>query len=122
MARPFAYFSPHRNPTPTGKDEPAEPSPVNGSDTYTFAPAMSHALIPALPLAPALTDAAVDSIVRYLEADFQRFLRTILEARPPVFVPQPLVIPVNPCKRLLKARFPELYCGKTHIGCYNFIQ
>ena len=128
MARPPARRSPCRNSLPTGKDEPAGPAPTEGSDTYTPAPAVSRAPTPAPapapapPLAPAPVDA--DATVRYSEADLQRILRTVLEVRPlaPAPAPQPLVFPDGPCERPLKARFPELYCGKTHMECYNFIQ
>ena len=127
MARPPARRSPCRNPPPTGKDEPAGPAPTEGSDTYTPAPAVSRAPTPAPapapapPLAPAPVDA--DATVRYSEADLQRILRTVLEARPlaPAPAPQPLVFPDGPRERPLKARFPELYRGKTHMECYNFI-
>ena len=128
MARPPACRSPRRNPPPTGKDEPAGPAPTEGSDTYTPAPAVSRAPTPAPAPAPAppLASAPVDAntTVRYLEADLQRILRTVLEARllAPTLAPQPRVFPNGPRKRPLKARFPELYRGKTHIECYNFIQ
>ena len=126
MARPPARRSPRRNPPPTGEDEPAGPAPTEGSDTYTPAPAVSRAPTPApapaSPLAPVPVDA--DATVRYSEADLQRILRTVLEARPlaPAPAPQPLVFSDGPRERPLKARFPELYCGKTHMECYNFIQ
>ena len=83
---------------------------------------MSCALICASLAAPALALAAVNSTARYLEADFQQIFRTVLETRPPVFAPQPLVFPEGPCERPLKAKFPELYCDKTYMECYNFIQ
>ena len=128
MARPLACRSPRRNPSPTGEDEPAGPAPTEGSDTYTPAPAVSRAPTPAPapapapPLAPAPVDA--DATVRYSEADLQRIFRTVLEARPlaPAPAPQPLVFPNGPRKRPLKARFSELYRGKTNMECYNFIQ
>ena len=85
--------------------------------------ALTPALVPALapPLAPAPVNA--NATVRYSEADLQRTFRTVLEARPLAFAPasQPLVFPDGPRERLLKARFPELYCGKTQMECYNFI-
>ena len=28
----------------------------------------------------------------------------------------------NPCEKPLKAWFPDVYQGKTHIKCYNFFQ
>ena len=128
MARPPARRSPRRNPPPTGEDEPAGPAPTEGSDIYTPAPAVSRALTPAPAPAPAplLAPVPVDAnaTVRYSEADLQRIFRTVLEARPlaPAPAPQPLVFPDGPRERPLKARFPELYRGKTHMECYNFIQ
>ena len=73
MARPPARCSRRRNPPPIGKDEPAGLAPTEGSDTYTPAPAVSHALTPAPasalapPLAPTLVNA--NTTVRYSEAD-----------------------------------------------------
>ena len=128
MARPLACHSPCRNLFPTSKDELASPAPTKGSDTYTLTLAISHALTsvlapaPALPLGSAPVDA--NRMVKYSEADLQRILRTVLEARPPALAPapQPLAFPNSPRKRPLKARFSKLYCNKTHMECYNFIQ
>ena len=121
MARPPACRSPHQNPPPTGKNKPASLAPTKGSDTYTPFPAVSHTLTPAPPAACVLAPTTVNSTVRYSDADLQRIFRTVLETRPSVFAPQPLVFPDSLSKRPLKARFPELYCGKTHMECYNFI-
>ena len=77
-------------------------------------------------LAPPLVHAPVDAnaTVGYSEADLQRILRTILEASSlaPALASQLLVLSHGPRKRPLKARFPELYRGKTYMECYNFIQ
>ena len=124
MARPLACHSLCRNPSPTGKDEPASPTPTESSDTYTPAFAVSCAPTHTAPAAllPVLIPAAVNSTVRYSEADLQRIVKTVLETKPPAFASQPLVFLDGPRKKLLKARFPEQYCGKTHIEYYNFIQ
>ena len=128
MARPPARRSPCRNSLPTGKDEPAGPAPTEGSDTYTPTPAVSRALTsaPAPAPAPLFASAPVDAnaTVRYSDADLQRILRTVLEARPFALAPapQPLVFPDGRRERPLKARFSKLYRGKTHMECYNFIQ
>ena len=122
MGRPPACRSLCQNPPPTGKDELASLAFIDGSDTYIPALAVSRTPIPALSAAPALAPAAINSTVRYLEADLQRILRTVLEARPPALAPQQLVFWESPCEQSLKARFPELYYSKTHIECYNFIQ
>ena len=122
MARALACRSSRQNPPPTGKDEPAGPAATEGSDTYAPAPAVSRASTLALPAAPSLASAAVDSMIRYLEADLQRILRIILETKPPAPAPQPLFFPDGSCERPLKARFPELFCDMTQMECYNFIQ
>ena len=124
MASPLASRSPCQNPPPTSKDEPAGPAPTEGGDTYTPAPVVSRTPTSAPPAAliPTLAPAAVDSTVRYSEADLQRIIKIVLETRRPALIPQPLVFPDGPCKRPLKARFPKLYCGKTYMECYNFIQ
>ena len=72
MARLSTRHSPYQNPPLTSKDEPAGPTPTEGNDTYTPARVVSRASTPALPAAsaPALALAAVNSMVRYLEADF----------------------------------------------------
>ena len=93
MARPSTCRSLCQNPPLTGEDEPASPAQIDGSDTYTPAPAVLHAptpapaSIPALLLAPAPVD--TDAIVRYSEADLQRILRTVLEAKSLAPVPAP---------------------------------
>ena len=121
MARPPARCSPCQNSPPTGKDEPASPALTEGSDTYTFAPAVSYASTTAPPAAHVLAPAAVNSMVKYLEADLQQIFTTVLETRLPALAPQPLVFSDGPYEKPLKARFPELYCDKTHMECYNFI-
>ena len=85
MARHPTHRNPCRNPPPTGKDEPAGSAPTEGSNTYTSAPAMSRALIPILPAAPAsapvFAPAVVNSTIRYSKADLQRIFRTVLETK-----------------------------------------
>ena len=128
MARPLTCCSPCRNPPSTGGNEFAGPTPTEGSDIYTLAcaisraPTLALAHAPALLLAPAPVDA--NATVKYLEANLKRIFRTVLEARPPVpaLSRQPFVFLEGPCEKPLKARFLELYCGKTHIECYNFCQ
>ena len=128
MARLLACRSPCRNPPLTGEDEPADPAPTEDSDTYIPALTVSRAQTPAPApiLAPPLALAPVDAnaTVRYSKADLQRIFKTVLEARPlaPTPAPQPLVFPDGPRKKPLKARFLELYCGKIHMECDNFIQ
>ena len=53
-------------------------------------------------------------VAKYTEEDLQRILRTVLKARAP---------PSNDAReKSLKARSPDVYCGKSHIECYNFCQ
>ena len=72
------------------------------------------------PLADA--PAAATHIAKYSEEDLQRILKTVLKARAlaPASAPAPIVTKVSWEK--LKARFPNVYCGKSHIDCYNFCQ
>ena len=53
-------------------------------------------------------------VAKYIEEDLQRILRTVFEARAP---PSD-----GPCEKPLKARSPDVYCGKSHMECYNFCQ
>ena len=72
MAGPLDCRKLCQNSFSTGKNELAGLFSIEGSDTYTLAPAVSHAPTPDPPtaLAPAFALAAVNSTFRYLEADF----------------------------------------------------
>ena len=57
---------------------------------------------------------------------FKLFMRTYMDTvknqaqvQAPVQVPAP---PVEPKEQPLKARFPDLYFGKSHLDCYRFCQ
>ena len=53
-------------------------------------------------------------IAKYTEEDLQRIFQTVLKAWAP---------PSNgPREKPLKAKLPDVYCGKSHIECYNFCQ
>ena len=64
----------------------------------------------------------------------QKILKTVLEAGAPVsapapvptLVPAPTLAPApivaNAPREKLKARFPDLYCGKSYMDYYNFCQ
>ena len=69
MAGPPACHRPCQNLPPTGKDEPTDPIPTEMSNTYTPTPAVSRTPTLAARPAPALAPTAVDSTVRYSEAD-----------------------------------------------------
>ena len=130
MTKPLACCSFCWNLFPINKDELAGPVSTEGSDTYTPAFALSRALILALPAVQAPASALLlalvlvnaDPTVRYLKADLQQIFRIVLKTRPHAPAPQPLVFSDGLCERPLKAKFPELYCGKTYMECYNFIQ
>ena len=82
--------------------------------------------------------AATNSIPKYLDDDLQRIFKTVLEARVPTptlvlalaLVPAPVPAPApapapivaEAYRKKLKARFPDVYRGKSHIDCYNFCQ
>lgn len=51
-------------------------------------------------------------MAKYTEDDLQRIVRAVLEAQ---------VLAYNePRKKLLKTRFPDVYCSKSHMEYYNF--
>ena len=126
MARSSARCSPRQNPH-NGEDELAGGTPTEGSDSRTPDPAASHALTPAVaPVVAPLPAAgfADSSVVRYSEDELQRILRTVLDSRPLVSVPAPAAAPhyEGLREKPLKARFPDIYWGKTYLECYNFFQ
>ena len=84
MVRSSASCSLCQNPH-DGKNELAGGTPTEGSNRHPPAPVVIHALIPAVALgvAPlAASGSANSSVVRYLEDDLQRILRTVLDFRP----------------------------------------
>ena len=83
---------------------------------------MSRALIPTI--APPVVS-ALSSVAQYLEDDLQRIFKTILDFRRPaplLALSLALQQYKDPCKKPLKARFPDIYWDKTHLECYNFFQ
>lgn len=88
MAWPCACQSPCQNSSLNGKDELAgaalRPASTKDSGTLTNTPIVS--CIPTSALAMPFTPIA-DFIARYLEKDFQRILKTVLEARAPAPAP-----------------------------------
>ena len=80
------------------------------------------------PKPPVANALAATSILKYSEDDLQRIFKAVLEARAPVPAPIPAPAPApapivaKAPREKLKTRFPDLYCGKSHMDCYNFCQ
>ena len=53
-------------------------------------------------------------VTKYIEENLQKILSIILETRASSFD--------GPCEKLLKAKSPNVYCGKFCMECYNFCQ
>ena len=53
-------------------------------------------------------------VAKYTEEDLQQILKAVLEAKVPASD--------EPLEKLLKARSPDVYRGKSHMECYNFCQ
>ena len=51
-------------------------------------------------------------VAKYLEENVQKILKTVLKVQAP---PSDRL-----CKKPLKTRLPDVYCGKSHMECYNF--
>ena len=131
IAQSFARCNPCQN-SHNGKDKLASGTSIEGSNRCPPAPAAACAPIPAvIPVAVPLVafGCADSSMVGYLENDLQRIVRSIFEARSRfllVFAPIPApVVATAPhykslCEQPLKARFLNIYWGKTHLECYNF--
>ena len=133
IARSSVCCSPCKN-LQDGKDKLAGRTPTKGSNYRIFAPAATCAPTSAVAPIVALFIAscsADSSVVKYLEDDLQRIVKTIPEARPlplPALASVPTLVVATaphykgPCKWPLKARFPDIYWDKTHLECYNFLQ
>ena len=112
-----------------GKNELGGGTPTKGSNRHTLAPTATRAPTPVAALVIALLAAsgfADSSVVRYLEDDLQRILRTVLDFKLPAPIPAPVIAAAlhseGPYRRSLKAQFPDIYWDKTHLECYNFFQ
>ena len=79
---------------------------------------------------PSVADifAAATSISKYSENNLQRIFKAVLEAwapalfLAPAFFPAPTLVFSETPRKKLKACFPNVYRGKSHIDCYNFCQ
>ena len=61
---------------------------------------------------PAAISPSKSPVAKYTEKDLERICRMILEVQAPPFD--------KPREKLLKAKSSDVYCGKSHIECYNF--
>ena len=128
MDRSSACRNPCRN-SYKDKDKLASKTPTKGSNCYTPAFAATRAPPPIVApvVSPFVAFGSADPfVVRYQEDDLQRIFKTVLDSRPSVLVLAPVVAAAlhnkSSCERLLKAWFPDIYLGKTHLKCYNFLQ
>ena len=116
MARPRIRRSPRRNPLPGGEDELARGPPgasTKGSNTPTPSSPASRAQT------PASAQASTSSSNKGL---FQQFIKAYLENQNKNQAPPPAPIQAELREQLLKARFPDLYYGNSHLDCYRFCQ
>ena len=109
MAGPCACYSPRQNLPPTRKDELAGAAPTEGSGTPTPTPVVFCAPTPALATAPTIASSSDNKL-------FKRFMKAYLEAQ----VPSQTEVDPKPRKQPLKARFPDLYYGNSHMDYYQF--
>ena len=120
--------SPYQNPH-NGKEKFASGTSTVNGNFCTPTPATTYVSTPADALVIAFVAAsgsAYSSVVRYLEDNLQRILKTILDFRSLTPVPAPVITAAlhykGLCERPLKAWFPNIYWDKTHLECYNFFQ
>ena len=113
MAKPCTCRSPHQNPSPTGKDEPAGAALTESSSTPTSTLAVSQALTPA----PVVTPAVIPNPDNKL---FKQFMKAYLEAQTPAQIAAEM--DAKPRERLLKAWLSDFYYRDLHIECYLFCQ
>ena len=75
---------------------------------------------------------AATSIPKYSKNDLQQILNAVLEVQAPAPAPASVLAPApTPApapivakapRKKLKACSPDVYCGKSHMDCYNFCQ
>ena len=116
MAGSHTRRSPRCNSLPSGEDELAEGAPgapTEGSNTLTPFPPVSPAQTPA---------SAQDPSPPSNEELFQQFIKAYLENKNqnqnPALPPTP--IQAKLWEQPLKAWFPNLYYGNSHLDCYRF--
>ena len=69
------------------------------------------------PMFPANT-----STPKYSKDDLQRIFKAVLEAQAPAPAPVPVLVVSEVSREKMKARSLDVYCGKSHMDCYNFCQ
>ena len=114
MAGPYTRRSPCRNLPPNGEDELTSGLPgasTKGSNTPIFFPPVSRAQTPTQ--APILLSN---------EGLFQQFMKAYLENQKQNQAPPPASIQAELWEQSLKAQFPDLYYGNSHLDCYRFYQ
>ena len=62
------------------------------------------------------------SVPKYSENDLQKIFKAVLEARAPTLAPVPVLVVSEVPREKLKARFSDVYRGKSYMDCYNFCQ
>ena len=96
---------------------------INGYGYSRKEPTSKDSLGSLSPLESSYDEAPVDflaigsfkpPIAKYIEEDLQKVLKMVLEVR--------ACLSDRPHEKLLKARLPDVYCGKFHMECYNFSQ
>ena len=102
----------------SGKDKLIGATLTNGNNT----PATSHDPNPTVAL---LVVSALTFVAQYLEDNLQQIFKIVIDSRS--FVLPPALVPAlqqykSSCERPLKARFANVYWGKTHLEYYNFFQ
>ena len=116
MAGPRIWRSPCRNPPPGAEDKLAEGlprAPSEDSNTPTLFPPVSWAQTPAFAQAPTLPPN---------EGLFQQFMKAYLKNQNQNQAPPPALIQAEFWEQPLKAWFPNLYYGNSHLDCYCFYQ
>ena len=116
MAGPRTRCSLRRNLPPGGENELAgglPGAPTKGSNTPTPSPPASRAQTPA---------SAQASAPPSNEGLFQQFMKAYLENQNQNQAPPPTPIQAELREQPLKAQFPDLYYGNSHLDCYRFCQ
>ena len=102
---PPSIISPSKPKQPAIPKGTPAPSDVGPPDTLAPDALVPNALVHTPFPAPASTDEL-----------FKQFMKVYLKAQTPA------PVQAKPREELLKARFPDLYYGNSHMDCYRFCQ